>query len=267
MKKQSLRRVAAAFLVFCLGGLSGCSALSGGSQAQTSVQVIPVPSQPSSAAQQPQGEAPQNSQSNTALPEGFAYVADVCEVLQDIRYYSSYNFVGARINGYEAPVAILTTQAAQALAGVAQQLKQQGYILKIFDSYRPTSAVEHFASWAKNPEDTAMKPYFYPDVDKSQLFNKGYLATKSGHSRGSTVDLTLVDMQTGHELDMGTGFDFFGPASHFGSGLVTTQQAANRQLLRSAMQGGGFVPYQNEWWHFTLENEPYPDTYFEFAVR
>lgn len=208
------------------------------------------------------------AQAQTTLPEGFAYVADVCEnVLLEMRYYSTYNFVGTRIDDYNAPVAILTQQAADALATAARQLQEQGYVLKIFDAYRPTGAVQHFARWAQDPEDATMKPYFYPDVDKSQLFAKGYISTKSGHSRGSTVDLTLVNMQTGQELDMGTSFDFFGTASHYGTGLVTAQQAQNREILRTAMSAAGFTPYNNEWWHFTLTDEPYPDTYFDFPVQ
>ncbi|MFY9494487.1 MAG: M15 family metallopeptidase [Limnochordia bacterium] len=202
------------------------------------------------------------------LPEGFVYVTDVIETAQlDMRYYGDYNFVGRRIPGYEAPVAILTEEAAAALKVAADILAEQGYYIKIFDAYRPQRAVDSFVSWAKDLEDQKMKDLFYPDVDKSKLFELGYIAEKSGHSRGSTVDLTLVEIATGREVDMGSGFDFFGPISHHGTDLITPEQEANRNILRDAMVAAGFNIYPEEWWHYTLKNEPYPNEYFDFEVN
>ncbi len=201
------------------------------------------------------------------LPKGFVYVTDVVtDVLLDIRYYSSYNFIGTRIDGYKAPAAILTEEAAGALKKAGDELRTQGYILKIYDAYRPQAAVDHFVRWAKDTADTKMKAIFYPDVKKSNLFKQGYIATKSGHSRGSTVDLTLVDIKTGKELDMGSPFDLFGPISHHGAGGITPEQAKNRELLKNAMVANGFKFYKEEWWHYTLVNEPYPKTFFDFPV-
>ncbi len=198
---------------------------------------------------------------------GFVYVTDaVPDAILEIRYHSGYNFIGGRVDGYLAPTAVLSAEAAAALKKTGDALKQRGYALKIFDAYRPQAAVDHFVRWAADLEDTRAKPYFYPDVDKSRLFALGYIAEKSGHTRGSTVDLTLVDMRTGRELDMGSPFDFFGPVSHHGTPLITAQQTANREILKKAMIESGFKPYAEEWWHYTLANEPYPDTYFTFAV-
>ncbi|HPU02053.1 MAG: M15 family metallopeptidase [Firmicutes bacterium] len=204
----------------------------------------------------------------TGLPEGFVYVHEVIDTVQlDIRYYGENNFVGTRIDGYERPVAILSEEAAAALKVAADILEEQGYYIKIFDAYRPQMAVDHFIRWAQDLDDVKMKEQFYPDVDKSKLFELGYIAEKSGHSRGSTVDLTLVDKHTGEELDMGGGFDFFGEISHHGTDLITEEQERNRNILREAMVAAGFKPYPEEWWHYTLENEPYPDTYFNFKVK
>ncbi|HOJ83667.1 MAG: M15 family metallopeptidase [Dethiobacteria bacterium] len=202
------------------------------------------------------------------LPEGFAYVHEVIETAQlDIRYYGDNNFVGTRIDGYERPVAILTEEAAAALKVAADILEEQGYYIKIFDAYRPQMAVDHFVRWAEDLDDVKMKEQFYPDLDKSVLFELGYIAEKSGHSRGSTVDLTLVDKNTNEELDMGSGFDFFGEISNHGTDLITEEQERNRNILRDAMVAAGFKIYPEEWWHYTLENEPYPDTYFNFKVK
>ena len=199
---------------------------------------------------------------------GFVEIAEaVPDAILEIRYYSTYNFVGERIDGYEAPVALLTREAAEALKAVSDELAEQGYRLKIYDAYRPQSAVDHFKRWAVDLEDVSMKKYFYPDLDKSVLFAQGYIASKSGHSRGSTVDLTLFDMAAGKELDMGGTFDWFGPRSHPGYTGLTEEQAANRALLRDAMLAHGFKGINTEWWHFTLKNEPYPDTYFNFPVE
>ena len=198
---------------------------------------------------------------------GFVYVTDVVpNVILEIRYYSTYNFTADRVDGYTAPTAILSEEAAAALKKVSDAMREQGYVVKIFDAYRPQAAVDHFVRWAADTADTRLKSVFYPEVDKDQLFALGYIAKKSSHSRGSTVDLTLVDMQTGRELDMGSPFDFFGPISNHGTDLITPGQAANREILKNAMLEAGFKLYPKEWWHYTLENEPFPDTYFNFPV-
>ena len=203
----------------------------------------------------------------TMDPSGFVVLADfVPGVIQEIRYYTTYNFIGDRIDGYEQPCALITKEAARALKSAANELFVQGYRLKIFDAYRPACAVKNFVLWGIEDTDIRMKPYFYPDLQKQELFVKGYIASLSSHSRGSTIDLTLLDMQTGKEVDMGSPFDFFSEVSHPDSREVTPQQYANRMLLQGVMMRSGFKPYDCEWWHFTLEDEPYPDTYFEFPV-
>ena len=189
------------------------------------------------------------------------------DVILEIRYYSTYNFVGDRIDGYEQPTALLTKEAATALKGVSDDLAKKGYRLKIYDAYRPQKAVNHFERWANDTNDDRMREYFYPELDKSVLFDKGYIANYSGHSRGSTVDLTLFDMKTGKEVDMGGTFDYFGERSHPDYKNITDQQYKNRMILREAMMDHGFKPLDEEWWHFTLENEPYPDAYFTFPVN
>ena len=200
-------------------------------------------------------------------PSGFVVLADfVPGIIQEIRYHSTYNFIGDRIDGYEEPVALLTIEAARALKQAANELFVQGYRLKVFDAYRPASAVKHFVLWGIEDTDVRMKPYFYPDLVKQELFRKGYIAARSSHSRGSTVDLTLLDMSSGKEADMGSPFDFFGPVSHPDCKDVTEEQYRNRMTLRNAMLRNGFLPIDCEWWHFTLANEPYPDTYFDFPV-
>ena len=200
-------------------------------------------------------------------PSGFVLLADfVPGIVQEIRYYSTYNFIGERINGYEEPCALLTREAARALKEAANELFVQGYRLKIFDAYRPACAVRHFVLWGIEDQDIRMKPYFYPDLEKQELFEKGYIAKLSSHSRGSTVDLTLLDMATGKEVDMGSPFDLFSEISHPDSRAVTEEQYANRMILQKAMVRSGFVPIDCEWWHFSLINEPYPDTYFNFPV-
>ena len=203
----------------------------------------------------------------TMNPSGFVLLADyVPGIIQEIRYYSTYNFVGERINGYEEPVALTTAEAARALISVANELNVKGYRLKIFDAYRPANAVSHFVYWGLEDQDIRMKPYFYPDLEKQELFNQGYIAAKSSHSRGSTVDLTLFDMNAGKDVDMGSPFDFFGEISHPDYKGITEEQYRNRMLLQSAMVRNGFSTIDCEWWHFTLKDEPYPDTYFEFPV-
>lgn len=197
----------------------------------------------------------------------FVLLSDaVLDAILEIRYYSTYNFVGARIDGYEEPVALLTKEAAAALKEVSDDVIAQGYRLKIYDAYRPQKAVDHFVRWAEDTADVKMKEYFYPDLEKDVLFPLGYIAEHSGHSRGSTVDLTLFDMKTEKEADMGGTFDFFGELSHPDYKDITDEQYANRMILREAMLRHGFKPLDEEWWHFTLENEPYPDTYFTFPV-
>ena len=203
----------------------------------------------------------------TMDPSGFVLLADyVPQIVQEIRYYSTYNFIGDRIDGYEEPCALLTIEAARALKAVSSEMIVQGYRLKVFDAYRPACAVKHFVLWGIEDQDLRMKPYFYPDLEKQELFVKGYIAKQSSHSRGSTVDLTLLDMRTGKELDMGSPFDLFSEVSHPDYRGITEEQYANRMLLQPAMVRCGFRPIDCEWWHFTLENEPYPDTYFEFPV-
>ena len=203
----------------------------------------------------------------TMDPSGFVLLADfVPHIIQEIRYYSTYNFIGERIDGYEEPCALLTREAARALRAVSGELFVQGYRLKVFDAYRPACAVRSFVLWGLEDQDIRMKPYFYPELDKTALFAEGYIAKRSSHCRGSTVDLTLLDMKTGKEVDMGGPFDYFGELSHPDFRGVTDEQYANRMLLQRAMLRAGFAPYDCEWWHFTLKNEPYPDTYFEFPV-
>ncbi len=191
----------------------------------------------------------------------------VPDAILEIRYYSTYNFVGDRIDGYEEPVALLTKEAAEALKEVSDDLVQKGYRLKIYDAYRPQSAVTNFVNWAQDAEDTRMKEYFYPELEKDVLFPQGYISDHSGHSRGSTLDLTLFDMKTEKEVDMGGTFDYFGQLSHPDYTGITTEQYENRMLLREAMTSHGFNPLPEEWWHFTLADEPYPDTYFTFPVN
>ena len=201
-------------------------------------------------------------------PQGFSDLGKtVPTLILELRYYGENNFMGHRIDGYEAPVCYMSTPAAESLKAVQEELASFGLGLKVFDAYRPQRAVNNFVHWAKDLSDTKMKANYYPDVKKSELFEKGYIAAHSGHSRGSTIDLTLIDLSTKKELDMGTGFDFFSPISWPTSMAVTSQQRANRLLLRSVMMRHGFKPLQEEWWHFTLDNEPYPTTYFDFPVR
>ncbi|MBE5958021.1 MAG: peptidase M15 [Lachnospiraceae bacterium] len=198
---------------------------------------------------------------------GFVLLADfVPNIIQEIRYYSTYNFIGERIDGYEEPCALLTKEAARALKSVASEMIVQGYRLKVFDAYRPACAVKHFMLWGIEDQDIRMKPYFYPDLEKQELFAKGYIAKQSGHSRGSAVDLTLLDMKTGKELDMGSPFDLFSEASHPDYNGISEEQYENRMLLQRTMVRNGFEPIDCEWWHFSLKDEPYPDTYFTFPV-
>ena len=218
----------------------------------------------------------------------FVNLTDVVpDAILEIRYFGTYNFVGTRIDGYEQPTALLTRRAADSLRAVSDDVMALGYRLKVYDAYRPQTAVNHFVRWAADVADTAMKAYFYPDLDKSVLFEQEYIYERSGHTRGSTIDLTLFDMATEKELDMGGTFDWFGPESHpdfcgdpstGGFSLanasispagrtITPQQFANRMTLRQAMLRHGFKPLDSEWWHFILADEPFPDTYFDFPVK
>ena len=228
-------------------------------------------------------ESPENDSS------AFVSLTDaVPDAILEIRYYGTYNFVGARIDGYEQPTALITREAGAALRAVSDELVAKGYRLKIYDAYRPQKGVDHFVRWAEDLSDTRMKPYFYPDLDKSVLFDQEYIMLKSGHTRGSTVDLTLFDMTSEKEVDMGGTFDWFGPESHpdfcgnpetgeytgdnskspsVPKRSITPEQFENRMILRRAMLSHGFKPLDTEWWHFTLADEPFPDTYFTFPVR
>ena len=214
-------------------------------------------------------------------------VTDVVpDVILEIRYFSTYNFIGDRIDGYLEPTAILTKEAAAALKEVSDDVMAQGYRLKIFDAYRPQCAVDHFVRWAADINDTRMKQYFYADLDKSVLFEQEYIMERSGHTRGSTVDLTLFDMALEREVDMGCTYDWFGVESHpdfcgnpdtgeyTGDNSasptgksITAEQFANRMILRKAMLSHGFKALDSEWWHFTLVDEPYKDTYFNYPVK
>ena len=188
---------------------------------------------------------------------GFVSVSDMIpDVILEIRYYSIFNFVGERIDGYEQPAALLTAEAASALKRASDDARARGYPL-----------VPQAPDGLGDSSDVRMKRYFYPGIDKDTLIPGGYIAERSGHSRGSTVDLTLYDMRTQKELDMGSPFDFFGEVSHPDYRGITEQQYANRMLLRDIMVSNGFLPLDEEWWHFTLAGEPWPDTYFTFPVR
>lgn len=224
-------------------------------------------------------------------PKGIVDLRDVAPtVLHDIRYATKHNFVGARVDGYPQARCLLSRPAAEQLAAVQRDVRKQGYSLKVYDCYRPQRAVDHFVRWAADEDDEAMKREFYPRIDKSTLFEDGYIAEKSGHSRASTVDLTLVRLPaekqkkwtpadglqpcywprwarfTDTSIDMGTGYDCFDTRSHTEDPRSTPTQQANRQRLVTAMEDRGFSNYANEWWHFTLEDEPYPDRYFDFPV-
>ncbi|AWB35542.1 peptidase M15 [Orrella marina] len=203
-----------------------------------------------------------------ALPDGFVYVDEMVPgVSVDLRYATANNFLGTPVDGYDANRAAISEPAARALAQVQADLNRFGLGLKVFDAYRPQTAVNHFVRWAKDVADTQNKASYYPDVDKADLFDLDYIAERSGHSRGSTVDLTLISSDDGAELDMGSGFDFFGVESWPEYSDLTAQQRANRMLLQQVMTRHGFKPYPKEWWHFTLADEPYPDTYYDFLVR
>jgi D-alanyl-D-alanine dipeptidase len=202
------------------------------------------------------------------LPKGFNDIHEKTPNIElDIRYYSENNFIGTVIDGYLAPKAILTTKATIALTKVQKELNSFDLGLKVFDAYRPQKAVDHFVRWGRDLGDKKMKAIYYPTVEKKNLFKEGYIAKKSGHSRGSTVDLTIIDLPTKVELDMGSSFDYFGELSWVKSKNITYEQRANRMLLNTIMLKHGFKAYAEEWWHFTLKNEPYKKTYFNFNVE
>jgi len=201
------------------------------------------------------------------IPKGFVYLHDIDSTIKaELRYISHHNFIGKPIDGYFKNTVITTKKAAISLKIIQKKLIPFQLSLKIFDAYRPQQAVNHFVRWANVLNDTLMKHDYYPTIPKNKLFELGYIAEKSGHTRGSTVDLTIVDLKTDAELDMGSPYDFFGIQSHPMYSKITKIQRANRLLLRNLMLSNGFIPYENEWWHFTLKNEPFPKTYFNFPV-
>lgn len=202
------------------------------------------------------------------LPEGFVYVDEVIpDIVYDIRYAGAHNFIGKPVKGYHVQRAILSEKAALALKKVQAELIQNDYMLKVYDAYRPQRAVNHFMEWARDENDTLMKSEFYPEVAKRNLFQLGYIATKSGHSRGSTLDLTIIHVENCENVDMGSAYDFFGEISHHRTEKITAQQKENRERLRLTMRKHGFRSYSEEWWHYTYDAEPFRDTYFDFPVE
>ncbi|GAA0321503.1 M15 family metallopeptidase [Actinoallomurus spadix] len=224
-------------------------------------------------------------------PKQFVALSDVdSTIIQEMRYPTRHNFVGRPINGYRQPICILTRTAARALHDVQRKLLRRGYSLKVYDCYRPQRAVNDFVKWAEDPKATQMKAEFYPRVDKSRLFADGYIAEKSGHSRGSTMDLTVVKLPArptlpyhpgqrlvpcyaprserfpDNSIDMGTGFDCFDTLAHTLDPRIKGAQHANRLLLKHAMEAAGFVNLAEEWWHYTYKPETFPNTYFDFPV-
>ena len=237
-------------------------------------------------------QSDQTEAGDAILPQGFVYLDTVDPtILNELRYSVHHNFVGRPIIGYEGQRVIMTRQAAQALARVQRDLRPQGLTLKVYDAYRPQRAVDNFVAWSLDVADSSMKAEFYPRVDKARVFDLGYVARRSGHSRGSTVDLTLVPLDVpaqasyrpgdplvdgcaakgvrfdDNSLDMGTGFDVFDPLSHTDSPLIKGAGRVNRDLLRGLMDHHGFQNLETEWWHYTLRDEPFPETYFDFVVR
>ncbi len=209
-----------------------------------------------------------NTTSEQQLPEGFVYVKTIIpDIDVELRYYSTNNFVGDTIDGYNANKLIMTKAAAIQLKAVQDELQQQNLCVRVYDAYRPQRAVNHFIRWARDLNDTINKSRFYPDVKKRNLFKEEYIASRSGHSRGSTVDLTIIDGNTDKPLDMGSAFDFFGQQSWVNYDEITKEQQKNRQLLQQVMLKHGFRNYPKEWWHFTLNGEPFKDTYFDFVIE
>ncbi|MFT6959482.1 MAG: D-alanyl-D-alanine dipeptidase [Polaribacter sp.] len=206
--------------------------------------------------------------SGQELPQGFAYLENIAPSIKiELRYLSDNNFIGKPIEGYKSNCLIVSLETADLLKKIQQEALKKGFTLKIFDAYRPQQAVDQFVKWAKILNDTLMKRHYYPAVAKSELLKQGYIASKSGHSRGSTVDITLINTKTEKELDMGSAYDFFGIQSHPFFKGISKKQKENRMLLRTMMVDNGFQPYANEWWHFTLKKEPFPKTYFNFCIN
>lgn len=202
------------------------------------------------------------------LPEGFVYLAHALpEAKFDVRYATSHNFTGQVVQGYHSNHICATVEATEALNKASSLLAEKGCGLLIYDAYRPKQAVDFFICWGETPEDHLTKAEFYPDFDKKDLFKKGYLAKRSAHSRGSTVDLTLFDLGNGRLLDMGSPYDFLGPISNHGTTLITEAQTKNRNRLKEAMKASGFKELKTEWWHYQLIDEPFPETYFDFTVE
>ncbi len=202
------------------------------------------------------------------VPSSFIELKTLIPDLEvEMRYNSNHNFMGRRVEGYKSNKVYITKEAATALVSAQQELKAQELGFKVFDAFRPQQAVDNFKSWAKDISDTLAKKEFYPEVDKRNLFKLGYIAEKSGHSRGSTIDLTLIDLKTKKELDMGTGFDYFGEPSHYDYPKINDQQKTNRKILRDIMEKHGFKAIESEWWHFTLKDEPFKDKYFDFVIQ
>ena len=235
--------------------------------------------------------SPAHAKPEPKAPPEFVALRDVDPtIIQEMRYSTPHNFVGEPVDGYRKPMCILTAPTAKALHKAQRALLRKGYSLKVYDCYRPQRAVDHFVRWAKDLGDERMKAEFYPHVDKSRLFADGYIAEKSGHSRGSTVDLTVVRLPAlptrpyipgerlrpcfgprnerfpDNSVDMGTGFDCFDPLAHTDDPRIKGKQRANRDLLRSALARQGFTNLPEEWWHFTHKPELFPDTYFDFPV-
>lgn len=210
----------------------------------------------------------QSPKDKTLDRSGFELIhKEIPNIVYEIRYATNDNFVGALIDGYSGQFTYLSKAALRPLKEVQKTLNKEGLGLKLFDAYRPQKAVDHFVRWGKVLDDTLTKWKYYPQINKKEVFDLGYVAKKSGHSRGSTVDLTIINLATQEELDMGSPWDFFGEISHHNSPLVNTEQRANREKLKSIMQQNGFKPYANEWWHYTLINEPFTDIYFNFDIR
>ncbi len=202
------------------------------------------------------------------IPEGFVYLhKTIPSIKGEVRYAGSHNFTGKPVKGYRKEKIILSKPAAKALRKVQEELDKKGYCLKVFDAYRPQRSVNSFVAWAKKTGDTLAKAEFYPEINKKDLFQLGYIASKSGHTRGSAIDLTIIDKNTGEELDMGSPYDFFGKISHHNTNQISKEQKQNRIFLKQLMLKHGFYPYPEEWWHYSLKNEPYPNTYFDFPVE
>lgn len=204
---------------------------------------------------------------NNNLEKGFVYLGDInSSIIVDLKYYSNKNFTGKFVEGYNSNKAILTKEAAVALSNVQDDLNKIGYSLILYDAYRPQSAVDFFVKWSSNINDTIYKNTYYPNIKKSELFKLGYIAYKSSHSRGSTVDVSLVEIESKKEIDMGTIFDYFGVESHTFFNNLSKKQKLNRLILYEAMSNNGFKNYSKEWWHYTLKNEPF-QKYFDFPVK